>query len=147
MIWFRISMLLFLTTGLFGCHLHHDEACHHETGVFIHLSHGADQPHRALMGLQMAVLMAEAGQPVLVYCDIKAVMLCLKEAEDVSFSHFQSSQAQIKKLLEMGVKVTVCPGCLKSQDKTPEDVMEGIEIASKEAFFGFTKGRILTLDY
>jgi hypothetical protein len=28
-------------------------------GVFVHISHGPDDPHRVLMGLQMARIMAE----------------------------------------------------------------------------------------
>lgn len=31
----------------------------HRGGVFVHISHGSDDPHRLLMGLQMAVTMAE----------------------------------------------------------------------------------------
>ena len=41
----------------------------------------------------------------------------------------------------------VCPGCLKAAGKSREDVADGIQIADKKAFFSFTKGRILTLDY
>jgi hypothetical protein len=29
----------------------------------------------------------------------------------------------------------------------PEDLMEGVQVAQKDIFFNFTKGRILTLDY
>ena len=40
--------------------------------VFIHISHGADDPHRLLMALNMANIMS-ADHPVVVYFDIKAV--------------------------------------------------------------------------
>jgi hypothetical protein len=40
-----------------------------------------------------------------------------------------------------------CPGCLKAAGKSPEDLAPGIEVADKERFFSFTKGRIITLDY
>jgi hypothetical protein len=40
-----------------------------------------------------------------------------------------------------------CPGCLKAAGKTAADLAPGIQVADKAAFFGFTKGRILTLDY
>ena len=45
------------------------------------------------------------------------------------------------------VTLMVCPGCLKAAGKSKEDVADGIQIADKKAFFDFTKGRILTLDY
>ncbi len=115
-------------------------------GVFIHISHGAEAPHRLLMALNMAALMAE-DHDVLVYFDIKAVDVLLKDAADVSFSHFPSSKAQIKALLEEKATLMACPGCLKARGKTKDDLAEGIQIANKRKFFSFTKGRIITLDY
>ncbi len=115
-------------------------------GVFIHISHGAEKPHRLLMALNMAALMAE-DHDVLVYFDIKAVDVLLKDAADVSFSHFPSSKAQIKVLLEKKATLMACPGCLKARGKTKDDLAEGVQIANKRKFFSFTKGRIITLDY
>jgi hypothetical protein len=40
-----------------------------------------------------------------------------------------------------------CPTCLAVAKKKPSDLIEGIQVANKEVFFSFTKGRILTLDY
>jgi hypothetical protein len=39
------------------------------------------------------------------------------------------------------------PGLLEGRGKTPADLMPGVKVADKDAFFSFTKGRILTLDY
>lgn len=115
-------------------------------GVFIHISNGTNDPHRVLMALNMAAIMAE-DKDVLVYFDIKGVEVVLKNATDLEFSHFPSSLTQLKNLIEKGVHLYVCPGCLKAAGKTEADVMEGVKIAEKEAFFNFTSGRILTLDY
>ena len=115
-------------------------------GVFIHVSHGPEDAHRVLMALAMAEKMSE-DKDVLMYFDIKGVYVLLKDAEDLSFSHFPSSKTQIAKLLEKGIGIYACPGCLKAAEKTPADLMEGIQVAEKEKFFDFTEGRILTLDY
>jgi predicted peroxiredoxin len=115
-------------------------------GVFIHVSHGADDPHRLLMALTMAKLMA-ADKDVLVYFDIKAVAVVLKDAPDLTYAHFQSSLALLAELKEKGVPLMACPGCLKAAGKTADDLAPGIRIADKDAFFSFTRGRILTLDY
>lgn len=115
-------------------------------GLFVHISHGYDDPHRVLMGLNMAVMMSEQ-KDVAVYIDITGVNFVLKGAEDINYSHFPSAQTSIQKLIEMDVPVMVCPGCLKAAGKTAEDVMEGVMIADKERFFDFTGGRILTIDY
>ena len=115
-------------------------------GVFVHISHGSDDPHRLLMALNMAKIMAD-DHDVLVYIDIKGVDAVLKDSPDITYSHFPSSRTQFRALLEQGVTLMVCPGCLKAAGKSREDVADGIQIADKKAFFSFTKGRILTLDY
>lgn len=115
-------------------------------GVFIHISHGTDDPHRLLMALNMANIMADE-HDVLVYFDIKAVDVVLKDSKDVSFSHFPASKAQIAALTKKKVTLMVCPGCLKAAGKSKADIAEGMRIADKGVFFSFTKGRILTLDY
>ena len=115
-------------------------------GIFIHISHGTDDPHRALMALKMAEIMQET-RDVLVYFDIKGVEVCLKGAPDIQFSYFEASKAQIQKLLDKKVTVMVCPTCLKAAGKVPDDLAPGIQVADKDRFFTFTKGRILTMDY
>lgn len=115
-------------------------------GVFVHISHGSDDPHRLLMALNMARIMAD-DHDVLVYIDIKGVDAVLKDSPDITYSHFPSSQSQFSALLKKGVTLMVCPGCLKAAGKSREDVAAGIQIADKNAFFDFTEGRILTLDY
>lgn len=115
-------------------------------GVFVHLTAGPEDPHRVLMALQMANIMADS-RDVLVYCDIKAIEVLLKDAPDIEYSHFPSSHEALKALMDKKVTVMACPGCLKAAGKTAEDLREGVKLADKDAFFDFTKGRILTLDY
>jgi predicted peroxiredoxin len=115
-------------------------------GVFIHISHGPEEPHRVLMALRMAELMA-ADKDVLVYLDITGIEVVLAGAEPIEHATFPPSDEQIPRLLELGVPLFACPGCLEAAGKTAEDLMEGIQVANKDAFFDFTDGRILTLDY
>lgn len=115
-------------------------------GVFIHISQGYKDPHRVLMPLKMAAMMA-MDKDVLVYMDISAVELAVKSAKDMNYADFESFQTYIKKLNEMNVGVFVCPTCLKVAGFKAEDLMDGIKIAEKDKFFNFTKGRIITLDY
>jgi len=115
-------------------------------GVFIHISHGPEDAHRVLMALKMAELMA-ADRDVLVYLDIHGIEVVVADAPDIEYSHFPSSHTQISRLLELGVPLFACPGCLKAADKEPGDLADGIQVAEKDAFFNFTDGRILTLDY
>jgi intracellular sulfur oxidation DsrE/DsrF family protein len=91
--------------------------------------------------------MREAGRDVLVYFDIHGIDVVLEDSEDLTYKHFASSRTQITKLIEGGATVCACPGCLKAADKTADDLMPGVEVADKDRFYSFTKGRILTIDY
>lgn len=115
-------------------------------GVFIHISHGYDDPQRMLMALNMATMMSE-DKDVAVYIDISGVNFILKDAEDINFGDFPSAQVSLGILIEKGVDVMVCPGCLNAAGKNSKDVIFGVKIAEKDKFFNFTEGRIITLDY
>ena len=116
-------------------------------GVFLHISHGADAPHRLLMALKMAVTMAEGDRDVLVYCDIEAVKVLTKDAEAVTFEPFPSSVELLSRLAELKVKVLACPTCMKVAHVEASALRAGVQVAQRDLFFSFTKGRILSLDY
>jgi predicted peroxiredoxin len=115
-------------------------------GVFIHVSHGADDAHHVVMALQMAQIMQEQ-RDVLVYFDARGVDACLKNVPDIRYPEFPTAQTQIQQLLDKKVTIMACPACLQAARKSPDDLIRGIQVADKDKFFSFTKGRILTLDY
>ncbi len=123
-----------------------EETAETRDGVFIHITHGAEDAHRLLMALQMARMMS-ADHPVLVYFDIDGIHAVLKTSEDVSHDSFPSAKEQIAALTENGVILMACPGCLNAAGESPENLMEGVAVADKERFFNFTSGRILSFDY
>lgn len=115
-------------------------------GVFIHISSGPENEHRVVMALKMATTMA-VDKDVLVYFDIKGIEVVLKDAKDVTYPTFPSARESLKILLDKGITVFACPGCLKAAGKSGADLMPGVQVAEKDRFFDFTKGRILTIDY
>lgn len=115
-------------------------------GVFIHITHDHNSPHRVLMPLSMATMMAD-DKDVLIYLDIDAVKLVVKDAADIEYGHFTSLKSSLQKLIEMNVGIYACPGCMKAAGIAVEDLIDGVSIAEKDKFFDFTKGRIITLDY
>ena len=115
-------------------------------GVFIHISRGAEAAQRVLMALTLAEKMVE-DKDVLLFFDIKGVEVPLKEAKPIEFKAFESSQTLLARLIEKGASICVCPMCLKAADLKPESLLPGVRLAEKEAFFDFTQGRILSLDY
>ncbi|WP_218014555.1 DsrE family protein [Mycolicibacterium palauense] len=115
-------------------------------GVFIHISRGPEDPHRVLMGLNMAKMMSQ-DHDVLVYFDIDGVQVVLADSPDLTFGAFPSSKTQIAALLDSGVTLMACPGCLEAAGKSAADLAPGVQLADRNGFFSFTAGRILTLDY
>ena len=115
-------------------------------GIVVHITHGAEDPHRLLMGLQMAAGMVDT-HDVLVYFDVKGVEAVLKDAPDVAYAQFPRLKEQLANLQRRGVTVMACPGCLQAIGKTPQDLAPGIQASDRSKFFTFTRGRILTLDY
>ncbi len=115
-------------------------------GVFIHITESYNDPHRVLMPLKMATMMA-IDKDVLVYMDIHAVELLVKGAKDLNFADFESAHTYIKMLADRNIGVFACPTCLKIAGFKPEDLMDGVKVAQKDKFFNFTRGRIITLDY
>lgn len=117
------------------------------TGVLVHITHGSDDAHRALMGLMMATKMSE-DKDVALYLDIDAIELVVKGHDPVTFDdHFPPSNEMIDKLMENGVTIMACPGCMAVKGITEDMLIDGVVVANKNKFFNFTKGRILTLDY
>jgi predicted peroxiredoxin len=115
-------------------------------GVFIHITESYNDPHRLLMPLKMATIMAD-NKDVLVYLDIHAVEFVSKNAKDINFKGFESAQTYIKELLKKNVEIYACPTCLKVAGINETDLIAGVQPAKKDRFFDFTKGRILNLDY
>jgi predicted peroxiredoxin len=134
------------TAGVVETKQEQQNATNAKDGVFIHLSSGPEDPQRVLMALNMAKMMSD-DKEVLVYIDIKGVFTVLKNAPDVTFKEFPSSLTLLNELKEIGVQVIVCPGCLKAADKTSDDVMEWVQIATKDKFFDFCDGKIISIDY
>ena len=139
-------VLVAVTAVALGVIAQSDVQSQSRDGVFIHVSHGTDDPHRVLMALRMAEVMAE-DHDVLIYFDIKGIGVVLKDAPDIQFDDFPPSRIQLQKLAELKVKMMACPGCLKAAGKTEADLASDIKLADKQVFFSFTKGRILSLDY
>lgn len=115
-------------------------------GIFIHITESYNNPHRVLMPLKMALMMS-MDKDVIVYMDIKAVELLVKDSKDLTYADFESAHSYIKQLTDKGVGVYACPTCLKIAGFKPEDLIDGVKVAQKDKFFDFTKGRIITLDY
>lgn len=152
----KTGFFLIIALIAFSCnqqHEHHSDYISDHTissaktdGVFIHITESYEDPHRVLMPLKMATIMMEE-KDVIVYMDIRAVELLVKDAEDVLLEGFDSHKTYLSILKENNIGVYACPSCLEVAGYSPDDLVDGVETANKNAFFDFTEGRIITLDY
>jgi predicted peroxiredoxin len=115
-------------------------------GILIHLTNDYDDPHRVLMPLKMANMMA-GDKDVILYLDIDAVYLVLKDSDDLEYEGFEPLKTQLQSLIDKNIPIYACPTCLEIAGFSSEDLMDGVKIANKERFFDFTDGRIVTMNY
>ncbi len=123
-----------------------DAGVHGADGVLVHISSGPNDRHALLMGLRMAQMMSR-DRDVLVYVDVDGIEAVVEDGPDVSMAPFGSARGMLGDLVSRGVPVYACPGCLEAMGHEPEDLLPGVRVAEKAAFFSFTDGRIVTLDY
>ena len=156
----RIYWMLLMAVTLLSCNqqkekgtasrgMVHDSAvaaCCLKDGMLIHISSGYENPHKVLMALKMALMMSK-DKEVLIYLDVAAVKLVLKDSKDMKFDDFPALQELLRELIEAKVTIMACPTCLKIAGKSESDLIPGVIPAVKDKFFTFTKGRIVTLDY
>ena len=113
-------------------------------GFLIHLS--SNDAHRVGMALSFADKMSD-DYPVFIFADIDGISVMLKDSENITYDSFKPSKELIDSLIKKGVKIAVCPMCLEASGHTKYDLSPNIDIVSKEDFFKFNTGRIITLDY
>lgn len=115
-------------------------------GMFIHLSSGPENPQRVLMAFNLAKKMSK-DKDVLMYLDIAGVYTVLKDTKEITYNEFPPLSEILADLEQSSVKITVCPTCLKAAGKTPDDLLNWVTVASKDKFYDFTQGRIISIDY
>lgn len=115
-------------------------------GLFIHVKKGADNAHEVLMALSMADKFA-GDHDVLLYFDIDGIQMVTGDAPNLVMEPFGSSDELFAKLVNAGITIYACPGCMAVHDIKASDLRSGVTTAKKEMFFDFTDGRILSIDY
>ncbi len=115
-------------------------------GLFIHVKKGPDNAHEVLMALSMATKFTD-DYNVLIYFDIEGIKMVTKDAPELKMEPFGSSDDLFDELIDEGVTIFACPGCMKVEGVNASDLRSGVTVADKDEFFDFTKGRILSIDY
>jgi predicted peroxiredoxin len=115
-------------------------------GAFIHISKGSGDTHDVLMALMLADKFSTSND-VLVFFDKEGIEMVTEDAPNLEMDPFDSSDDIFDRLVNRGVTILACPACMQVSGVEKSDLRGGVDVAEKEQFFDFTKGRILTLDY
>jgi predicted peroxiredoxin len=115
-------------------------------GAFIHISKGSGDTHDVLMALMLADKFSTSND-VLVFFDKDGIEMVTEDAPNLEMDPFDSSDDIFDRLVNRGVTILACPACMQVSGLEKSDLRGGVDVAEKEQFFDFTKGRILTLDY
>jgi predicted peroxiredoxin len=117
-----------------------------DDGIFIHITKGAGDAHEVLMALMLADKFSTS-HDVLLYFDIDGIEMVLADAPNLEMDPFDPSDEIFRRLVDRDVTILACPACLEVAGNTENDLRKGVRLASKNEFFNFTDGRILTIDY
>jgi predicted peroxiredoxin len=93
-------------------------------GLFVHIS--TNEARKVLMGLSIANKMV-ATSDVIVFIDAEAINVTIKDGDVYQMEGYKGSSVELmQKLIQEGVKIMVCPMCLKSFGKAETDLLEGL---------------------
>ena len=115
-------------------------------GAFIQITSGPEHPTSVLMGLTMALQLAD-DYDVIVFLDVRGPEVALIKTPSLEQKRFEASKILFQRLIDKGIRIVVCRTCLEVLNKTEFDLVKGVKIANKSDLFDFTKGRILSLTY
>ena len=109
-----------------------------EAPVFVlNLTSGKDDLHAAWMGLQLAEHALNDGRKVILFLNVRAPELATtKVAPTLAFQGKPPIQTLLRGLTARGAKLLVCPTCLDALGIDAGALIEGAELATREALFG-----------
>lgn len=108
-----------------------------ETIVFLSITSDAKQsPQSVDMAMKFAGLSLDEGHKVVMFFQVKGVTSPTKGfPDDFAFQENDPIKSQLKKLIERGVAVHVCPICMKSLNVQAEDLIAGAEVTTRPKLF------------
>ena len=85
----------------------------------------SDKEHRTLMAIQFSLKMHEKGHPLTVYLNDEGVKLASKENKQ-----YKEFQSKLLEGIKKGVKVYICPMCMKEYKIEGSTLIDGLKIGN-----------------
>jgi predicted peroxiredoxin len=104
--------------------------------LIVNLTAGPEDLHSAFMALAFASFAVE-DRPVTVFLNVRAPALAsLRTPAATGMAGKPTVREQIASLVKAGAKIVVCPTCAGLLGVTGEDLLPGVEFATRESLFG-----------
>jgi predicted peroxiredoxin len=115
--------------------------------LLLNLTAGPEDLHSAFMGLAFAAFAVE-DRPVTVFLNVRAPALAsTRTPASLGMSGKPPIREQLTVLLEAGAKVLVCPTCAELLGVTAEDLLPGVEFATRESVFATIDAGAAVMSY
>jgi uncharacterized protein len=117
--------------------------------VLIVMTSGPDTPHRCATPFFLATLAAVMEQEVRMIFNIDGVLLLKKGIAERTFAREGGKFVSefMKDAVEAGVKLYACTPALELHDLTPEDLIDGVEMAGGAALLQWAAESTIVLTF
>ena len=107
-----------------------------KSALVLNITSGPKDPHAVTMALQLAGHALDDERPVVIFLNVRAPVLASKKGPaDLAFRDNPPIVKMLKDLMGRGATVLVCPHCMKAMGVTEADLIEGMQVASRETLF------------
>jgi predicted peroxiredoxin len=114
----------------------------------INMTAGAEDAHRAWMGLRLAEHFLAHGHDVIVFLNVGGPPLASKGlAETTRFEDKPAFREQIALLTKGGAKILVCQECAEKTGVSSADLLPGVAFADRDSLFGGLNERTVVFSY
>lgn len=98
---------------------------------------GREDVHAVTMALQLANHALDDGREAVLFLNVRAPDLARRDLPDsLALRGNPGIRTMIADLVKRGAHVLVCPSCAKVMGVTKEDLVDGVNFATRESLFG-----------
>ena len=115
--------------------------------VLFNITSGPDDAHPVTMALQLAGHALDDGREVVLFFNVKGVSIPTKDLPADLAYHDKPIAGLLDGLIDRGATALACPHCMKAEGITAEDLVEGVQVASREKVFGPLGARSVVFTY
>lgn len=109
---------------------------------------GSRDPQRLDMAMKLAGFSLDEKRKVVMFFNVKGVHVPAKDfPADRKYKDDKPIQEQLKKLIERGADVHVCPICMKALGVNEEDLIEGAKVTTRKSLFANIGGNTAVFTY